>query len=88
MSSHVRAGRHGPVQSIDRSAHRAPNAPAVWRRLLDKLEAVACAFASHDVRREAYLAASVDLKDYECRLRSLDDDERSRARYLGETLWP
>jgi hypothetical protein len=87
MSSNVRAGRHGRVQSIDLSADRAPSAPTVWQRLLAKLAAIAHTFASHDARREAYLAASVDLKDYECRLRSLDDDERSRARYLGETLW-
>lgn len=45
------------------------------------------AFAGREAHREAYLAASADLKDYECRLKACHDEEE-RHRRFREALWP
>jgi hypothetical protein len=88
MSSNVRADRRDLVLSNHRAAARAPAAPTLRQRLLGKLQAWAHAFAWRDAWRDDFLAESVDLKDYERRLRALDDAEQCRARYLDGTMWP
>lgn len=45
------------------------------------------AFAGRDARREAYLASSADLKDYEHRLKSWDEEEERDQRFR-QALWP
>jgi hypothetical protein len=45
------------------------------------------AFSCRDARREAYLASSADLKDYEHRLKSWHEEEE-RDRRFREALWP
>ena len=45
------------------------------------------AFASRVARREAYLAASADMKDYEYRLKAWDDEEERDQRFR-QALWP
>ncbi|HEY0817875.1 MAG TPA: hypothetical protein VGD46_03800 [Rhizobacter sp.] len=56
-----------------------------WRKwLLAKLEHAARAvLASGDARRDDFLSASVDMRDYEARLKRWDDGYIGRARWFS-----
>jgi hypothetical protein len=62
--------------------HERPAQPEVRRNplrelLLERLEDLARAvFSTSDARRDAFLSASVDMKDYERRLKCLDAQQQ------------
>jgi hypothetical protein len=67
---------------------RLAGGPGSRDALLARLAAwIRRAVAGHRARREAYLSASVDLKDYEYRLKTWQEDEDHEHR-LRRALWP